>query len=708
MFIRKGGLGRDLAGLFLALAWILAAGGCSKPTETATPAAQSATAPGTPTAAAAQNPRNVLVARTKYDTISVQDLTYYARTNLCTPMRDLVKTSMTTPIKTRDQILPVINWIASREAAEAEVKAKNDPELNNFVTAGLQKNLDRMMFLHTYQSEIKDRVTSPTQEDIKAYYDKNRTFYYQPYSFTIRMLLLTTYEPYVVQAGDVPDKLEAIAAQVNGDPQAASQIRADLPGRPLRREPDKMFKPLYTGEKLLVPMNKQRMQEVRSRLEAILKDIKPTSDSQALDRQFADLARQYDESGLQGNITTPLPTGTKQAKPPLTEITQAVNTTAVGQISKIFQTKHGFQVVKVMDRVASGPLPLTHPLVRADILSRLTEERVGRANADLIGTLMDNPSLKVDYRLIATGSQLTTDTVVAVLGSAKLVWQDLKAAWESEGQPTEEGRIRRFLSHNPALATILFRDHFRAQIEDPKTDLGRQMQIMRTAYIGSAYVSKAAYDATAKNLTGAKERAKAYYEAHRDDYRSPELLTYETLLWPMNAADAQLKGPDLDRAQAEVLARAREDMAKVKSLDDFRNLKAQLDEKLMSLQIQPPDTTVPIQYKEMTADFQAILKGIPAGQWTAPALIKDKNFVVSFLVKERTPDKTKTFEESIDMVNRDLFNKDIDDALRKTENDLAQQAGVEYLMQEDAAKMITHELPRQQPAEAVAGAGLKQ
>lgn len=692
MRIRTGGFANTLALATLALAWTLGAGGCSKPGD-ATPAAS---APGAPAAAAvsatpAPAPGKAeayaervdsAVAHTKYGDVTFRDIVEYGQTGLCTPLNEFKPTTQTVSKVPYEMVTSVTLWIASRRAACEEVKAKNDPELNKLLELDLPRQVNSLLTRYMLKAEIKDQLTSPTQEEIADYYEKIKPTFFQPASFTIRMLLLQTYEPYVAQEGDT---LESIAQQVTGDPKAAANIRSDAPGRPLRLDPLKMAKPLAPGEKLLAPMSKERMEEVRARLEAILKDVRATTDTHERELKFTAAAKKYDESGLNGEITTPLPTGTKQNKPPLTEIVKAVDATPAGQVSAVFQTKHGYQAVYVVEKVTSHSLPMTHPAVRDMIVNSLNKARLTRLGEEMLGSLLENPKLKIDYELIAKGNALTSDTVVAVLGEDKLHWGDMVEIWKQKGSPREPARVRKMLANSfiPPLAEMLFRDRLKPQMEDPKSELGKKLAVLRTAYIGSAYISNLAVEAAGKELQ--PERVKAYYERNRERFfKTPAAVAFEVAFWPLSAKEMELTGPARRQALEELLKAYQAELAKVKSLDDYSSLKARLAEKVLLQGLSPMASPEPVPLETLPNDLRKAAEKLGEKQWSAPFIMGDESGVATVFVTKAQAAGYQTLEEASAKIRQDLLGELIPPALKRVEDEYTQRAGVEMAIKPPA------------------------
>lgn len=688
MRIRTGGFGNTLAAATLAVIWTLGAVGCSKPVESASPAAApAATPPATPAPAAgntgaADERLATVIAQSKFGDVTLRDVLEYGQTGYCTPLNDFKPTSHTVGKMPYELMTDVARWVGSRKAAYNEAMAKNDTEWLKSLEPELQKNVNSILILHMLKTQIKDQLTSPTQEEIAAYYEKVKPSFFQPASFTIRMMLLQTYEPYVAQEGDT---LESIAQQVSGDPKAAANIRADVPGRPLRQESTKMTKPLTPGEKLLVPMNKEQLAEVKARLEAIVKDASATSDTHEREMRFTAAAKKYDESGLGGEITTPLPTGTKQSKAPLSEIVKAVDATPAGQISPVFQTKHGFQSVYVVEKVTSHSLPMAHPDVRKMIVDKLSQDRLMKLGEDMLGSMLENPKLKIDYELIAKGNTLTSDTVVAVLGEDKLLWSQMSETWKKKGSPREPARIRKMLSNSfvQPLAEMLFRDHLKPVMENPTSELAKKIAVLRTAFIGSAYISRLAVEEGARQVT--PERTKEYYERNREKFfKTQAAAAFEVALWPLSSRQLELPPADRQQALQELLKEYQDSLAKVKTLDDYNSLKARLTEKLMLQGMSPMASPDPVPLTSLPNDFRRAVEKLGENQWSAPFIMSDNTGVATLLVTKTQAAGYQTLEEASSKIRQDLLGELIPPALKRYDDEFTQRAGVKIAIKPPA------------------------
>jgi len=92
----------------------------------------------------------------------------------------------------------------AREAATAQVAALMAAEDKEWtrpkdLDTALDDAKSRVIISHLYKTTISDAVTSPTDEAIKAAYEKNIDKYKTHFSFSIRHIYLNTYMPYTVK-----------------------------------------------------------------------------------------------------------------------------------------------------------------------------------------------------------------------------------------------------------------------------------------------------------------------------------------------------------------------------------------------------------------------------------------------------------------------------------------------------------------------------
>lgn len=614
----------------------------------------------------APRPVETVVAKTVQGDLTIKDLQLYNQAGLLTDYRSF--SDLRLSALPSEKLKDVARWIALRGAAASEAAKSTDPKLVPFVRGGLESQLNQTIISHVVRTEIQDKATSPTQQEIEAYYEKHKLALKIPFNFSIRLLLLQTYEPYRVKQGDT---LESIAQAISGDTKQAENIRADIDAHPLRREAGKAFKALVPGEKLLVPMNQPKKDAVRARLETIMKEL-------GKGKKFEELAKQYSESGLKDELVSPMPSGTRPIPSALIE---AAKKTPVGGVSPIFQTKHGYQTIQVVTKHDERTMSLSE--VRTNLVRMLKQSQWEGLKDDYLLRLYSNPALKVKFDLIAKGNKLTSDTVVATVNNAQVPWSDLKQIWTDEGQPTDPAAItRKVLYQIQAIQVPLCREWVKGALADPTSQLSQQLKVVEVANTGAAYINKLTIDRATAQVT--PEKAKAYYEKTKDNYMGPATVKYtsmEVLFDPRNDPAAKTKAG----AQAAVdnLVRAMEqNLKRVKSEEDFLNEAAEVNAPLARMGVPIMGSEKPVPLSGVEAEVKSQLSQLKPGQWSKPFILSDgqHTMVLAVLLQQKTAEGIKPFKEVVDQVNKALFSQLYPEILHKVESEFEAKSGFQFML----------------------------
>lgn len=614
----------------------------------------------------APRPLETLVGRSRHGDLTVRDLFEFARTGQYQLITNLVPIPKI-PALPLDMMRDAARQVAaSQEAAQAVAKS-TDTQLKLDCSANLPALKSRIFVTQVFNTEVMDKITSPTEAQIQAFYEKHKPELKQPFQFKIRFLLLLTYERYVVK--DASETLESIAQRVSGDPAQAANIRADVESRPLRREEGKLFKALTPGEKLLVPMSKERQQEVRQQLEAILTQLKQG-------KSFEELARKYSEAETRGEEVGPLPTGTRQGEKPLTQLVEMAKATPVGQISPIFQTKHGFQVIQVTQKVEEGFIPLQ--TAREQIVTAIKEEQKNELIQVALKRLFSTSKIKIDFAQIAKGDKLTTETAIASLGNGRVLWNDFKAVWEENGSPVEPDAIMVLVKQSYPFLALVSQEYLQPQLQDPTTTLSRQLARLETAYVGQAYIGRTAAQRVIDKITTGS--AKAYYDRYKDTkFLKPPHVEYALMVMPLKPEQSGLSGPAREQALAELSKKMAGQLSKVKKVEDFQDLVAQHELSAPRPENAPVDTAEPTPLERVPEGIMQQLAKIQPGQWTQP-FVFENSMVVSALLRSRSAAQPVAFEEVVDEINRQLFGEAFEATYRQVIDEFAKRANFEFLL----------------------------
>ncbi len=548
------------------------------------------------------------------------------------------------PTLANDALNSASQWISSRRIAEHDYDQMPETTPSKvYCTQVWNAARAQSLMQLLAKVEILDKMTSPTETQLHAYFDQHRPEFKQPFQFTMRHLILLTYKSYIVQEGDT---LESIAQKISGDVKKAAEIRADLPAKPLRREEKVDFKPLVRGEKLLVPMSESDASIVRSNLENIIKEIKTPAD-------FKAAAEKYSETEGKGEVSEPLPSGTR---PPLPELLDAAQKTPVNAISPIFRTKHGYQVIQVVSKIAEGYKPFE--AARPQIVAAMQETEKKKHTDALLQKLIEIPDFQVDVSKISDSNAITTETEIGHVGSHRILWNDFKTGWETSNHPKEPALIKKLVVERAKnVLEALGAEYMKPQLADPKTDIARVMKNMRSQIIGSALLTRQAQQKANESITPGMEED--YYKKHPEDFRLPSQVSFSAI--EKHLTNEQRSASDA--ARTESLNQYVADMAKMLSTIDsperFKDLAAQSNTPLKNAGVTLMESPVATRSVDgLPKVVQTEISKLKPGQWSKPFVV-DNEKVAAVLLLTRSEEKFHPFESMKDYIHDTMMKQRI-------------------------------------------------
>lgn len=398
--------------------------------------------------------------------------------------------------------------VATNYAISQELVRQADLETDPVKRAAYKETFNSYLLNYSipaiYKIWVEDQVVPATDEQIAEIYETEKPLYRIPFSFKMRRIYLMTYEHYTTREGDT---LESIAAWINGDAGAIAGIRSDVDSRPLRWVPpeereSKLFRPLRAGEKLLVPMNAKAKAGVRVRLEAILAES-------AEGKTFEELGEEYSEAETAGDVIGPLPAGLRPLVRPLLEAAEA---TAIGEISPIFETRHGFEVIQIVSKTEESFRPLEQ--VSEAIRIRILERDMKRLDIKLNEAMFSNPRMHIYEDVVLRAPDIEDDEIVFSIDDDQLTWANYKGFWGRNIGPRvpKEQALRMFRKFPPAkflMALAWCRDH---KLFD-SGELKIAHDVVRIGAIGKAVLDERVQEAEDAAMT--EEAILARYELDR-------------------------------------------------------------------------------------------------------------------------------------------------------------------------------------------------
>jgi len=444
-------------------------------------------------------------------------------------------------------------FLAETELAR-EVK-ETSPSLIQSWKNDLIETEGREAFGVMQQRMIKE-ASHITDEQARSYYESNKILYKTPLSFTMRHLSLTAYVPYTSQPGDT---LESIAKSITGTESAVAGILTDTVAKLPRWVPEneryrRPMIPLSPGERLLVPMSRQKRDELRKMIqEKILPQLQKGV-------SFEQLCKLYSEAEDKGAIIGPLPFGGSTQMLP--EILEAARTLPIGKVSDIIETPKGFELIQIVSRTDEHQK--TFAEAKPDVLEEMRKKRAQDAIGDKMSALW--PKLKVDVDAIADQK---TDPKKVVVSTKERQWtrEEIESmVGESIGITRSPVNIMQALESNMAINNQLLIENAKEQgvYNDPA--FLQRLEIVKDHALAQKLIERNA-QAAQKGITEAV--ARKFYDSHRAAFTPAASYKVRQIVTRLDP-NANLSDPASRRAAEQAAISAlREKTRDIKTQDDF-------------------------------------------------------------------------------------------------------------------------------------------
>ncbi len=452
----------------------------------------------------------------------------------------------------------VSNRILAREAAQDK-----DWQPSDDVQENLTQIRQRLLLQQLFRTAILDKVTTPTEEELRAAYEENKDSFKIPFSFVMQHLYLSTYDNYTVQEGDT---LESIARKVAGDRSVADEILTKATKR-VRAEAiekgegeEEPLGPLTPGEELLVPMSKKKEAEVAALIDDIYRQLQEGAD-------FARLAEKYSEapSGAEEVRITP-----REDRPMLSEIIDVVKSTPVGSYSEPFKTKHGWQIIKVVER--------TDESIRAfdSVKTSLQNQLLRQKQQELAQEFVDKVFETADFikiHLDALKDDAEPMAVLATIEPRIYTRKDFKEDFPDKLSPDlTEKEVRDLIKGIGRLqqAALMLEADKMGLADNPKVK--EQMEMAEANVVAQAYLRDQIQEKV-KSLP--ESELKQFYEDTKDRlFKTPRKLDLYVIALPASATQGEE-----DMTPEEARKKAQDQLTEwkkdIKTLDQFKKLAAE-------------------------------------------------------------------------------------------------------------------------------------
>ncbi|NQU41969.1 peptidyl-prolyl cis-trans isomerase [bacterium] len=406
-----------------------------------------------------------------------------------------------------------------------------------------------------YRNEIQNQMQEPTEEEIQEFYGANTESFSVPFTFSIRHIFVSAYESVETQEGDT---LEGIAERIGGDPALVERILIDndakSPRAPGYLSGDRTaIKPLEPGEHLLVPLSEEgrkakrdRIAEARQRLEA--------GDS------FTSVAMEYSDNATKGEVIQ----GIQQSgRPVLPAILEAVESTPEGGITDIFETRHGYNIMAVVQKNPERVKPLEE--VRIAIVQNLKQRKRDDLIREMLEKIYQGPELKVDYATFKDPATSPGLTVVRV-GDREFAKEGfIRPELGETSKEMRDEDVDMLVRNHRDLATLLWFRFAKSLGLDESPEVLALNDASANRLLRDSWL-KAKRDEIEKELPSAQE-AKAYFEKHRESFMTPPAYTFYALALKVPGESQEGKDP-----VAETKARAAELLQGVGASEEFQRV----------------------------------------------------------------------------------------------------------------------------------------
>jgi parvulin-like peptidyl-prolyl isomerase len=492
---------------------------------------------------------------------------------------------------------------------------------------------DSVLASHLIEREILAGQPPLKDAEIREFYERNKAAFTTPFHFSMRLIFVSKYAAVTVQEGDT---LESLAETISGGADAIDAILIDAANKPFRapghsRGNRATIKSLEPGERLLVPLSPESGQTSRAKIEEAKRRLDNGED-------FATVAHEVSENESKGGLIDGVGLTGKVVLP---EILAVARKTPPGRFSDVFETVHGYYIMKVEEKDEEETQPLDE--AREQVIQRLTHEKNRGAMDRYTEALFDMPDLKINVDLLCD-PQCPEEAVVVTLGEREFRGNDLLISQmerPSTRMRKEDVMPALFASRDLRKALAL---HKARQLGLHETDYyrftvdGKVNRRLKNAYLDAVKARIPQMDLT-------EEESRRFFEENQETFRLAPTYSYYVLALriPDAGSGSDPQGtptPSLDPAE-ETLRRLEALVDYVKDLEAFKRLIAQHSEDAGSRATEGLVEDAP----EKLIDPMLIntLRALNPGQMSRP--VRTKEYAVVVWLIHTSPSRLPTYAE---------------------------------------------------------------
>jgi parvulin-like peptidyl-prolyl isomerase len=498
--------------------------------------------------------------------------------------------------------------------------------------------------------EVDAKIPEASSQEIEECYSRNKTVFTSPFSFCIRHIFVSTYQPVVSKEGDT---LESLAKTISGDAKKADGILVDndakSPRAPNYSEGNPLVKPLEPGEHLLVPMSPEAKKTKLAKIERAMSALKAGDD-------FTSTALKYSENDAQG---TEIEGADQAGRPVLPAIMENIKKTHIGKYTPIFETKHGYNIMLVTRKTEEKVAPLKD--VEGAVRQYLKSRKRVEALEHFTQGLYKMAELKIDFAKIKD-PDVPGAAVVAHLGNKSYKRQDFLA--KDLGKTAKDMRDDDLWPQIRASAKLKHDLRVLRALQlgiDKTPEYRARMESIPDRLLRNGWL--AAQQKSLKTETITPEQAKEFFEKNREEF-----LLLPSYTFCLLAVKATGVTPE---ASKEAEAKAGDLVRDAHTLDEFKAVVQKQGERISGMGENgllenrgEPD---------LPPALTEALKALEPGKMTPPVFVSPYA-MVAWLIKVE-PGRAATYEEAkeklpefVRQVKLSRFPKDLVESLLKEAN----------------------------------------
>lgn len=560
-----------------------------------------------------------------------------------------------------------------------------------------------------YKQIVTDKLTPPTEEDLKKYYEENKDKEFRiKEELQLRHIFASTYVPYEVKPGDT---LESIAKAIGGDEAQAAKILSDATKKPRvegLKEADKLAgkeeedatnppekraaaektesvkdaqgkdlppRALVAGEKLLVPTVGEKAQAAEAK-------IKEAQAALAKGEKFEDVAKKYSESENPGSLMTVRPEDNEKGIMP--ELKAAFMAIWDGKSSEPLRTKHGFQIVYREKYIPAGHTEFDQ--VKAGIERNLKNDASRKLVEKFFEDLVADPAVVAvnQEKLAAKDAAAAPDDVIVTIGGTQVTRKDLnEKSGDALSKPenvTPDG-FKKFLWQTNYTQALLLDGYRKNSKIDEKPEIVKAKKAIEDTLLAQTYLDKVLEE---KGITVSDEEIKKAYEEKKATFKENEKL--DIIVMTVNVDQT---APDKEKAADEAVLKLNETLKGIQSVEEFRQKAKEINPKELE---QNGGEIGPVEAMSFPAADLSALRSVKAPGKTMP--IRSLERATAYWLKAVIPEKTATLEEKRADLEKVLKQQKTTEAREELLETYRREAKVEVLAPDAPAATPTPEAPK--------------